>query len=50
MYLSNVQSLSLCNMETHALKQVEQFLDYFRDETAFINYFKGRWLPSIGTI
>jgi hypothetical protein len=48
MYMGNVQSLSLCNMETHALKQVELFLEHFRDETGFTNYFRGRWLPSIG--
>ncbi|CAM6085123.1 unnamed protein product [Calypogeia fissa] len=48
MYLNGVQSLSLCNMETHALKQVEQFVEHFRDESGFINYFTGRWLPSIG--
>ncbi|BBN19715.1 hypothetical protein MPTK1_8g13000 [Marchantia polymorpha subsp. ruderalis] len=48
MYLSNAQSLSLCNMETHALKQVDMFMEFFSQETEFISYFQETWLPKIG--
>ncbi|KAL3699403.1 hypothetical protein R1sor_017425 [Riccia sorocarpa] len=48
MYLSSTQSLSLCSMETHALKQVDMFLESFYQEKDFISYFRDTWLPKIG--
>lgn len=34
---------------SHTLDAIEEFMQVFVDQYAFIDYFKRRWLPSIGT-